>query len=508
MVIFSLWSSDLFSQITTVPLGSKDLLTNEPCISVDPRKPRFQFAGSNVNYVHTSSDYGLSWNTTVLNSKYGFYGDPVTFISKKGIYYLLHLAQNPDLKYPEMFDRIVLQQSSDRGQNFDEGVSIGWNRNKMQDKPWISLDESRSKHKGSIYVSWTEFDKYGSANPKDSSRIRFSCSRDGGKSFSDAITVSDTSGDCRDDDGTMEGATTAVGRKGEVYMVWAGNEKIYFDKSTDGGKTWGKDKILVHQPGGWTQEIKAMFRSNSMPFIVTDKKGTIYVCWGDNRYGDYDIFLLISKDGGENWEPVQRVNSDAQANGCDQFMPHICTDRKTGTLYLVYYDKRNSQSNTFFDIYMSSLRKGKKWSHHRITNQIMAPAGKDVFFGDYISVSAEKDEVRTAYNLNNEGAVTVEVALLNRRILKRTPENRLLPGISAWYDKAERRIILNSCLAENSGYEIQALRGKELIYRRTGEAGTGGFTEDFIQIRNLTGGWIDLRMKSGSDTWNTLIYLD
>lgn len=56
-----------------------------------------------------------------------------------------------------------------------------------------------------------------------------------------SLTVSDQAGDCIDSDNTDEGAVPAVGPNGEVYLSWSGPQGIMFDKSTDGGVTWGKD---------------------------------------------------------------------------------------------------------------------------------------------------------------------------------------------------------------------------------------------------------------------------
>ncbi len=72
--------------------------------------------------------------------------------------------------------------------------------------------------KGNVYVTWTEFASYGSSNPNDSSRIKFSRSTDKEITWSNAITISDRSGDCIDSDNTVEGAVPCVGPNGEIYV--------------------------------------------------------------------------------------------------------------------------------------------------------------------------------------------------------------------------------------------------------------------------------------------------
>ena len=53
--------------------------------------------------------------------------------------------------------------------------------------------------------------------------------------------ISDDTGDAKDSDGTVEGAVPAVGPNGEVYVAWAGPKGSVFDRSDDGGWTFGKD---------------------------------------------------------------------------------------------------------------------------------------------------------------------------------------------------------------------------------------------------------------------------
>jgi hypothetical protein len=115
-------------------------------------------------------------------------------------------------------------------------------------------------YKGNIYTTWTEFDNYGSSSPSDSSRIRFSRTTDKGLTWSNAITVSDKSGDCIDEDNTDEGAVPCVGLNGEVYVSWAGPLGLMFDKSTDAGNTWGVDKFVSSIPGGWDFSIPGISR--------------------------------------------------------------------------------------------------------------------------------------------------------------------------------------------------------------------------------------------------------
>jgi hypothetical protein len=240
----------------------------------------------------------------------------------------------------------VVQYSTDAGKTFSNGAAIGFHPTKMQDKPWLNLDEwPTSPFKDRVYVSWTEFDRYKSPDPNHHSNVKIAWSDDGGDRFSNAVKVSDISGGCLDDDNSTEGATTASLPDGTLCMVWSAFGKIWFDKSKDGGKTWGKDQVIAQQIEGWEIDIQEIYRANGFPFIVCDKsqgqnRGRLYVFFGDKRLGDADEWLMWSDNQGTTWTEPMRLNTDAESNGRDQFMGHFTIDQTSGQWYALYYDQR------------------------------------------------------------------------------------------------------------------------------------------------------------------------
>ena len=110
---------------------------------------------------------------------------------------------------------------------------MGLNGSKAQDKAWIAVDPQTNN----LYVTWTEFDYYGSNLSTDSSNIMFSRSLDAGASWSQAKRINKKAGYCIDSDNTVEGAVPAVGPNGEIYVAWAGPDGLVFDRSLDSGNT-------------------------------------------------------------------------------------------------------------------------------------------------------------------------------------------------------------------------------------------------------------------------------
>lgn len=387
-----------FGQTNEVQLNQdqstfNNIYPNEPSICISKSNPNVLVAGANIANHFESSDNGLTWSNNIITSSYGVWGDPVLHSDIDGNIYFVHLSRTKGkAKNYGFIDRIVIQTSTDDGQHFSDGSFTGLNDPKMQDKPWISTDDYSADHKGNAYLTWTEFDKLGSKKNKHQSRIQFSSSSDIGKTWSQAITISDSVGDCVDDDNTLEGATTAVGINGEIYCVWAGHNKLYFDKSTDGGKTWGQDQVLFEQQSGWAMDIPHLYRSNGMPFLVVDNSpgrytGRLYMVWGDDRLGDADVFISYSDSEGKLWSPPKRVHNDAPKNGKSQYLPNVAIDQTTGHLVITYYDRRWSEHNVFSDVYASISRDGgNHFDEYRLNNLVSSHVGDNSFSGDYIDV--------------------------------------------------------------------------------------------------------------------------
>ncbi|PCJ65241.1 MAG: hypothetical protein COA58_10300 [Bacteroidetes bacterium] len=391
-------------QMTYVVLDGENN-PNEPSVVIGPSGSISSLvAASNINNLYYYDK--AKWFKIMSTSPLGVYGDPVLHYSDSVLFFA-HLSKTPDKEYGDWFDRIVVQKIHSISPWDETSYSIGYNNGKMQDKPWLSSDNHSQKFNGNVYVTWTEFDQYDSNDPEHKSRIRFSKYTPQKDSFSNAITISDSTGNCTDGDSTLEGATTAIGSYGEVYAVWAGHDKIWFDKSLDGGISWGVDQVIANQINGWDMDMPNINRANGMPFIQHDKeKGIIYVCWADEQNGNADIWLIHSRDQGKTWSDRIRVNQDTTKS--HQYFPNMVIDELTGIVYIAYYDFRSSPSNSFYNVYVNSYTLNGEIFEYKITKQPIALPGKDIFYGDYLDLDVQKATlavVYTSYNLNNQSSI-------------------------------------------------------------------------------------------------------
>jgi hypothetical protein len=390
---------------------------SEPAIAIDPTNPKNLVAGAILDKVYTSSDGGETWDISTLESQFGVYGDPCIVSGFNGDFYYFHLSNPTGAGWGSdaWLDRIVCQRSKNKGKTWNQGASIGHNGSKDQDKEWAATSPYHKR----IFTTWTQFDGYHSKVAGDSSVIMFSSSNRRARKWTDPVRISDRAGDCMDDDQTVEGAVPTVGPEKDVYVAWALGESIWFDRSSDCGKTWlPSDKIVGRIAGGWNIEIPGIYRCNGMPITKCDlsggkQHGTIYINYADQSNGidDTDIWLLRSNDKGDTWSEPVRVNDDAA--GSHQFFTWMDVDPVTGHIYIVFYDRRNYE-DLRTDVYLAtSTDGGMTFINEKISETPFIPDGT-VFFGDYLNIAAYDGVVRPIWARHDDGLMSIWTALINK----------------------------------------------------------------------------------------------
>ena len=315
-----------------------------------------------------STDGGETWTDGgVIEPEPGgnVMGDPVLAADAEGTFYYATLADNASGR-----SIIGVARSTDEGETWSVPVDASPGRpggNTFQDKPWLAVDATRSKHRGNVYVAWTELSEGG---PR---RMLFSRSVDGGLTFSEPVELPTDEG-CQPFIGTQ----VAVGPRGEVYVVWIEDRlRMCFQKSLDGGVSFTTAREFVRQdPIGHPQDsceprplptdpfdvlhsrkvLNGDIRVQEWPSLAVDTskspyKGSIYVALPSRGPfpDEADVFLMSSRDGGETWSgvgtpeqdlaPIHQLNDDTTTN--DQFHPTVAVG-PDGTVVVTWYDRRLS----------------------------------------------------------------------------------------------------------------------------------------------------------------------
>ncbi len=404
---------------------------NDPTIFINPRSPNIMVAGfeneknmqtSNTvtghGKVYYSKDYGKTWQVRNTGSKYGDFGDPCIIADNEGQFYYFHLSDPEKMGWDGnlVMDRVVCQRSS-KGRIWNGGASIGHDPPKKNERCWAAFDEVS----GRIYVTWTQYDNFDSSNPEDSARIMFSYSDNRGKSFMPAVRINTVGGNCGGDKLTPIGAMPVAGPGEDLYVTWAYDEKIYFDRSSDGGITWLKNDVVVaDQPGGWHAEVPGFGKASTAPVIGCDMSygeyhGTIYVNWADQRNGENntDIWLSKSTDRGNTWTEPLRINDDeVTMMGRHQCYNRMAVDPVTGYIYIVFYDRRN-HDDLKTDVYLAvSTDGGETFKNEKISEQPFEP-DPDIYMGDYINIAAYGGFIRPIWTVQENGKLKLLMAIIN-----------------------------------------------------------------------------------------------
>lgn len=392
-------------------------------VSLQAMKPGSAVRTSNFSYA--SFDGGRTWRTVpVPNEHQRVHGDDAITIAGDGTIYHSYIAfDGIRVARPDRASSGIYIRSSRDGVSWNEPVAVVDHVNTaipFEDKPWLAVDDAEeSPHRGNVYVAWTRFDVYGSDKPEDKSHIWFSRSRDGGQTFAPPVQVSDTPGDAKDSDGTVEGVVPSVGVKGEVFVAWAGPSGLVFDRSLDGGYTFGADKVVTSLPGGWDLPLPGIPRHNGMPVTAVDQskgpnRGTVYINWIDERNGDTDVFVAGSRDGGQTWSAPVRVNDDPKGNKRAQLFTWMAVDPRDGSINVAFLDRRDTHGTHNAVTLARSVDGGRTFVNHRV-NRPPFPSNEGLFYGDYLGIDAHGGRVAVIYPVvvDSPQRLILETAVFN-----------------------------------------------------------------------------------------------
>ena len=385
-----------------------------PSITINSKDTRNMVASTLGGSIQVTFDGGENWEKLKIISSDKVVADPLLISDEKGNLYFFHVADSVSertVKY------IVSYTCTDGGKTWSTGTSIAFDPQHDQLRPRATTD-----NKGNVHVVWTSFDVYGSKDSGCHSMIMMSSSSNG-KKWSKPVQISQMSGNCLDGDSTTVGGFPAVSEDKKRYVAWSNANKIFFDRSFDGGGMWLRNDITItDQPGGWDFTIPGHDKCNGVPVLVVEKtkgqrQGMLYIAWADQRRGadDTDIWFMRSSNFGDNWSSPLKVNDDGA--GKHQYLPWTTIDQTTGNIYILYYDRRAYDDNQT-DVYLAySVDAGTSFKNVKISETPFNPE-TSIPFAAHLNITAHKGVIIPIWSRIDNGKTSIWTTTIKQDQLK------------------------------------------------------------------------------------------
>jgi hypothetical protein len=335
--------------------------------------------------------------------------DPSQGFDLDGRLYYGFLCVSPGQKLSELRDEIVVATYGADGARYVRATAVYRSGTiGFEDKPVVAVDTTRGRFSGNVYVAWMDAVEYGCTS------VLFARSTDHGVTFTNSpVLASPICGAVAD---------IAVGPDGVVNVAFATPRQLWVSRSTDGGESFQQERIHVatftpfastdfggRQCGQGPVRCRSGYtypRFDTYPAIAADASG-VHVAWSARLPGGQAKIFVKSSPDGVDWSAPPRTVDTIPVG--DQWFPDIAS--ADGVLNLVFYDSRSDpayapdlppgndqaglSSGPVADVVLArSSDGGETWTETRVTsvpsnpNWLIRAAGREPFFGDYISVSA------------------------------------------------------------------------------------------------------------------------
>ena len=152
-----------------------------------------------------------------------------------------------------------------------------------------------------VYVSW--WDNRTAGN----NEIFFARSTDNGQTFDEAVNLSNSTGASADNQITAQ--------DNNVYVAWwdnkTGNWEVYSRTSTDGGETFD-EAVMLQTVGNSTFRLAAPQPNiTSVDTVLAASGNNEYVVWWDDKTGNWEVLFARSTDNGETFVDTINISNSS-----------------------------------------------------------------------------------------------------------------------------------------------------------------------------------------------------
>ncbi|MFA5833062.1 MAG: T9SS type A sorting domain-containing protein [Bacteroidota bacterium] len=385
IILFSVPTNSAFAQLSATSLFGissnfriypSNVTQTEVFVTRHPSNNALLFSSANtINLssgfisegIYISNNGGATWNgsDTCKGAPLLFHrGDPGITIDKDGKFILTRLGFQ---------DGLFSHVSTDNGLTWSSQRTIAGER---QDRASITTDiNSISSYYGRTYTAYVEL------LPPFPLKVSFTV--DGGLTWSVPTSINNPVQ-------RSQGAELAIGIDSNLFAVWAGVQSVSpytedfigFARSVNGGVTWSVVEQSIDMNGiQGTLPQKSSIRVNGLPKIDVDHtngthRGWIYIVTTQKNFSsagnDPDVILYRSSNNGQSWSQGIRANQDPLNNGKIQYFPAVHVDNGGG-INVLYYDDRNTTSDSVGIFLSRSTDGGDSWNDFQIGDHHFRP---------------------------------------------------------------------------------------------------------------------------------------
>ncbi len=395
----------------------------EPILAINNANPQLFFVsavtintsnGFKSEGIYVSTNSGANWfgsDTCKGQILLNHGGDPGIVVTANKRLVLTHIGS--------VFPGVYSHFSDDLGVTWSNALTI--TNQQTDDKGTTLIDDNpNSPYFGRIYSA---FVKLISPYP-----IYFSYSSNSAGNWSNPTIINNQP------PARCTGPTMVIDSNGKIFAVWAGvtslapfiEDYIGFAVSSDGGNSWTVTNNIIDVNGiNGTLTAKSNIRVNGLPRMAIDKSnglrnGYLYIVTTEKNNlpagSDPDVILRYSSNSGQTWSSGIRVNQDALNNGKIQYFPAIDVDVQ-GNLNIIYYDDRNTSSDSA-EVYLSrSSDGGNTWTDQPISDHRFKPkpviGGSSNYQGDYISLISSGQKLYACWMDDFSGIYQIWMKIIN-----------------------------------------------------------------------------------------------
>lgn len=307
--------------------------------------------------VHTSMDGGQSWRTSSLPLPAGRdrpYGPDAAF-GPNGTLYVTYVNLEGTGNDPQ---ELWLARSTDGGATFSGPFPITGH---YAFQARVAVDGS-----GTVYVTYLHATEVGLLSIAGTANVVMQRSTDGGQTFSPAVQVSDASRI------HVGAATPVVDSNGNVDVLyedfkadardflnlpgpaWESPFALVLTRSTDHGQSFSRGQEVDSNlmPSG-----RFLVYLPQLPSIAAGPNGSLYVAWADARTGADRVYLRRSTDGGQTWQPLVNVTSNAGDSHVSAWLPVVAV-APSGRVDILYYQGHRDTGDNQIAPYLATSENG------------------------------------------------------------------------------------------------------------------------------------------------------